>query len=100
MGFTFKGLTSSALVSNNNATNTANNVDVADVPASVEGHTRSFDVGRPDLDEKIGAPHAIPTNDSEEELQKVDTTAQRGTQNVQAMTHVWSRRDLIIAYIM
>ncbi|KAF2270529.1 siderophore iron transporter mirB [Lojkania enalia] len=97
MGFSFRGLTSSALVTNNTATANANNTDVADVPASVEGHT-SMDVSRPD--EKLGASRSIDESDSDTDLEKIDTTAPQGVQTIQAMTHVWSRRELISAYIM
>jgi len=100
MGFNFRGLTSSALVTQNTATTNKGNTDIADIPASVEGHT-SFDAGP--VDEKLGATRssdATADSASDEELTKVDTTAQRGVQNVQAMTQVWTKRDLIIAYIL
>jgi hypothetical protein len=35
----------------------------------------------------------------DEELNKVDTTAERGVQAIQAATHVWTKKDLIYAYI-
>ncbi|KAF2638554.1 siderophore iron transporter mirB [Massarina eburnea CBS 473.64] len=96
MGFTFKGLTSSALVSNNNASAAATDKDVADVPASYAGHT-SVDGGRPD--EKLGAPRANGEEfDSDEELNKVDTHAEQGVQTMQAMTHVWSQRGLYLTF--
>lgn len=98
MGFTLRSLATSALVSKNTASTEKNNVDVADIPQSVEGHY-SIDGGRPD--EKLGASRTSDANnDSDEELTKVDTTAQHGVQNVQAMTYVWTKRDLILAYIM
>ncbi|KAF2029876.1 siderophore iron transporter mirB [Setomelanomma holmii] len=97
MGFTFKGLTSNALVSGSTKANDYDNKDVADVPAAVQGHT-SIDHSRPD--EKLGTPRSgISVNDSDEELNRVDTTAESGVQAVQAATHVWTKRDLIIAYI-
>lgn len=76
-----------------NATSTEKNrADGAD------GHTNS-DGGRPN--EKLGeTSNSEASNDSDEELTKVDTTAQRGVQNAQAMTYVWSKRDLILAYIV
>ena len=40
------------------------------------------------------------SDDSIELERKIDPTAQRGVQMQQAMTLVWSRRDLIIAYLM
>jgi len=98
MGFTFKGLTSSALVSGNSASAYADNKDVADIPASVQGHT-SMDVARPD--EKLGGPRTSPmSNDSDEELNKVDTTAEQGVQAVQAASLIWNKRDLVLAYIL
>ena len=92
MGFTFKGLTSSALVSGN-----ADNKDIADVPASYQGHT-SMDVARPD--EKVGSPReSALSREPDEELNKVDTTAEIGVQQVQAASMIWKKRDLILAYI-
>lgn len=98
MGFNFRGLTSGALVANNNATVDAEKKDIANIPAAVTaaGHTSRDD----EADEKSGMPRSIDTADeSDEELRKVDTTAQHGVQSVQAMTHVWSKRDLVLAYI-
>lgn len=100
MGFSFQGLTTQALVSKNITMINKNNVDIADVPASVEGHT-SLDAGLPD--EKLGANRSSDVSadsTSDEELTRVDPSAPRGVQNVQAMTYVWSKRDLILAYIM
>jgi hypothetical protein len=97
MGFDFRGLTSGALVSKNNAASTANARDVGDVPASVAGHT-SMDYKRPD--EKLGAPRSSDGIDSDDELNKVDTHAEYGVQRAQAMTQVWTKRDLILAYIL
>ncbi|KAK5958288.1 hypothetical protein OHC33_000130 [Knufia fluminis] len=100
MGISFRGLTSAALVTQNTATTNRANIDIADIPASIQAHT-SFDGGR--SDEKLGATRSSAATDdsaSDDELTKIDTNAQRGTQNVQAMTHVWSKRDLILAYIM
>lgn len=97
MGFNFRSLASSALVSKNATSTEKNNVDVAGIPQSVDGHY-SIDGGRPN--EKLGASRTSEATDSDEELTKVDTTAQHGVQNAQAMTYVWTKRDLIIAYIM
>ncbi len=97
MGFSFKGLTSSALVSGNTASTNADHKDIADVPASYQGHT-SMDVTRPD--EKVGSPReSAMSRDSDEELNKVDTTAEAGVQGVQAASLLWKKRDLILAYI-
>ncbi|KAH9879494.1 hypothetical protein IAQ61_001312 [Plenodomus lingam] len=99
MGFSFKGLTSSALLSSSRPTTDADHKDVADVPASVQGHT-SIDVDRPN--EKLGAPHTAGSSDfdSDEELNRVDTTAEAGVQAVQAASMLWTKRDLILAYIL
>jgi hypothetical protein len=100
MGFSFKGLTTSALVNGAVPNQHANEKDVADVPAAVDGHT-SMDVSRRP-DEKIGAPRT-PTSMSEsddEELNKVDTHAEQGVQAIQAVTFVWTKKDLIMAYVL
>lgn len=96
MGFSFRGLTSNALVSTG-ANNQIDTKDVADVPASVQGH-RNLDVPRPD--EKLGTPRMTTLSDnSDEELNQVDKTAQHGVQAVQAATQVWTKRDKIIAFV-
>ena len=98
MGFTFKGLTSSALVARSDANEKGNLTDIADVPAAVDARMSSDARG---LDEKVlGAPHSEDGNYSDEELNRIDATAEHGVQQVQAMTHVWNRRDLLFAYIM
>jgi hypothetical protein len=100
MGFSWKGLTTAALVSNNSSTAHAGEKDVASVPAAVRAHT-SVDLDPNDPNnEKIGAPRAISPSDSDEELNKVDSTAPKGVQVIQASAHVWTRNELIMAYIM
>lgn len=95
MGFTFKGLTSNALASSNTQATHTNDKDIADVPASVQGHTSDDHV-----DEKLGSPRATTlSNSSDEELNKVDESAESGVQAIQAVTYVWTKRDLILAYI-
>ncbi|KAF2124081.1 hypothetical protein P153DRAFT_371379 [Dothidotthia symphoricarpi CBS 119687] len=96
MGFTFKGLATNALLSASSPQ--TNQRDVADVPASVQGHT-SMDVGRPD--EKLGTArtHSPLSDRSDEELNKVDTNAEHGVQAMQAATMVWTKKELILAYI-
>lgn len=96
MGFSFRGLTSNALVSTG-ANTQVDTKDVADVPASVQGHT-SLDVPRPD--EKLGTPRLTRlSEDTDEELNQVDKTAEHGVQAVQAATQVWSKRDKIVAFV-
>ncbi|KAH6629191.1 siderophore iron transporter mirB [Boeremia exigua] len=100
MGFSFKGLTTSALVNGAVPNHQANEKDIADIPAAVDAHG-SMDVSRRN-DEKIGAPRSpssMSDGSSDEELNKVDTHAEQGVQAIQAATLVWSKRDLIMAYI-
>ncbi|KAF1961628.1 hypothetical protein CC80DRAFT_589160 [Byssothecium circinans] len=98
MGFNFRSLTSSALVSRNHNSAAATEKDVADVPASYAAHTTSIDGGRPD--EKLGAPRGNGEDvDSDEELNKIDTNAEQGVQTVQAMTMVWSKRSLYLTFV-
>jgi hypothetical protein len=98
MGFSFRSLTSNALVS----AGTDNHVDTKDAahfPASVQGHT-NLDVARPD--EKLGTARNTGLSDdrdSDEELNQVDKTAEHGVQAVQAATQVWSKRDKVVAFI-
>ncbi|KAJ4376340.1 hypothetical protein N0V83_001623 [Neocucurbitaria cava] len=96
MGFTFRGLATNAMLSRNTDAVDANNKEVADVPAAVQGHTSQHDTP----DEKLGSPRTGTLSmDSDEELNKVDTNAEVGVQAVQAATMVWSKRDLILAYV-
>ena len=100
MGLGLRGLFSSALVSQSTPDTNKNNTDVAGVPAAVQGQT-SIDARW--RDDKLGATRtsdATGDSASDDEMTEVDTSAQRGVQNVQAMTLVWSKRDLILAYIM
>lgn len=99
MGFSFRGLTSTTLVSGSTTQTHTDNKDIADVPAAVQGHT-SMDTKRPD--ENLGSPRSDTSSsrESDEELNKVDTTAEDGVQKVQAASMVWTKRDLILAYIL
>ncbi|KAJ4294185.1 hypothetical protein N0V90_007875 [Kalmusia sp. IMI 367209] len=96
MGFTFKGLTSAALVNKNEAGVSAVEKDIADVPASVRA-TTSMDAHR-GIDEKLGAPRSEDGTD-DDSLNKVDTTAEAGVQKAQAMTLVWTKKELLLAYV-
>lgn len=40
------------------------------------------------------------SSDDDSSLEKVDTNAEHGVQTIQAMTKVWSRRDIFASYIM
>ena len=98
MGFTFKGLTSAALVSKDERGNSAVEKDVADVPASVAGHTS--EEAQRNVDKKLGAPRsADEVSDDDSSLNKVDTTAEAGVQRAQAMTLVWTKKELIFGYV-
>lgn len=102
MGFSFKGLTASALVNSAGPNQHANEKDIADVPAAVDGHTAMDAPRRPD-EKEIGAartPSSMSSEASDEELNKVDTHAEQGVQAIQAATMVWSKRDLIVAYVL
>lgn len=99
MGFDFKGLTSAALSARGEKGAEGNNKDIASVPNAVE-HSTSVDLPRGHFNEKIGAPHELSASSSDEDLTKVDTNAPAGVQAVQAATHVWSRNELILAYVL
>lgn len=104
MGISFRGLTSSALVAGSEKNVDGNNKDIATVPASVE-HATSVDLPRGQgYDEKIGAPHTVGTDSDtdsrEEDFTKIDEKAPEGVMVAQALTHVWSKRDLLIAYAL
>lgn len=43
--------------------------------------------------------NVIDTSD-DESIEKIDTNAQAGVQKAQAMTQVWSRNEIILAYAM
>jgi hypothetical protein len=69
----------------------------AGVPVPVNAKTKTDE---PHVAEKSGSPKSIEPTGSEHELAKVDISAPKGVQDVQAMTYAWSRRNLIAAYIM
>jgi hypothetical protein len=97
MGISFKGLTSAALVSRNGRDASMTEKDVADVPASVAGHA-SMDAGHRPVDEKLGAPRSeVETDD--DSLNKVDTTVEAGVRKAQAMTLVWTKKEIMFAYV-
>lgn len=98
MGFSFHGLTSGALVARNGSNEKGNKTDVADVPAAVDDRTGSIDPAH--HDKELGAPRSLDGDSTDEELNKIDRNAEHGVQQIQAMTQVWTRRDLLFAYIM
>lgn len=96
----FHSLTSSALASGPFAGKTDHN-DISDSMTTVQGHTDSkvpHDVEK----QKLGTPTSGSSlSDSDvSDLNKVDNTAEAGVQAVQAATHVWTKRDLILAYAL
>ncbi|KAF1972373.1 siderophore iron transporter mirB [Bimuria novae-zelandiae CBS 107.79] len=98
MGFSFKGLTSAALVSKDERGNSAVEKDIADVPASVAGHTS--EESRRNVDEKLGVPRSDnEISDDDSSLNKIDTTAEAGVQRAQAMTLVWTKSEIIFGYV-
>ncbi|KAF4556482.1 Hypothetical protein D9617_1g083600 [Elsinoe fawcettii] len=53
-------------------------------------------------DAAVKASDAASDSHSDDDAgdEKIDEHAQYGTQAVQAMTHVWTKRDLVLAYVM
>lgn len=72
--------------------------DVADVPASYAGNTTSMDAGLRPVDEKLGAPRS-ETETDDDSLNKVDFTAEAGVRKAQAMTLVWTKKEILFAYV-
>src|SRR5689334_884365 len=97
MGFNLRSLTSSALVTSLDITNQ----NVANVPTSVERNT-SADVERPGEKQGVtgSAKTSIDSHSQDDISEKIDSTAQHGVQQIQAMTYVWTKRDLVAAYIL
>lgn len=97
MGFSFQSLTTNALVKGAVPDQHATEKDVADGPAAADGSRL------PD-EKNIGAPRTPSSISSDaasdEEINRVDTNAEQGVQAIQAATFVWSKRDLILAYIL
>jgi len=89
MGFSFQALASGALPFRSAQGTHAGHADVAAAPASVHD------------DEKLAPPTtASAESDSDDEVNKIDTTAEAGVQAVQAASLLWTRRDLIMVYIL
>lgn len=40
------------------------------------------------------------SSDDDSSLEKLDTNAEHGVQTIQAMTQVWSKRDILASYVM
>jgi len=96
MGFSFRGLTSAALANKDSVGANAAERDIAHVPASVAGHTS---IETPCVDDKLGSARTYGTGSDDASLNQVDTLAEHGVQKAQAMTLVWSKKGLILAYI-
>jgi hypothetical protein len=85
MGFNFKELAVTAMVGKN-----------ADPNEFVQDSSQNATAAHLDEEKRVHSG----TADSEEELTKVDTTAPDGVQRIQAMTYVWSKPNLIAAYVL
>ena len=90
MRFRVSGLTSSAL-----ATKHAGNSNT-EISGSMDNRSSNEDKSY-EKDPRVHDAEAASDDDSRA---AIDRDAQLGTQKVQAMTQVWSKRDLILAYIM
>jgi len=88
MGFSITNLTSGLTRSEKGPTHTDNE---RIGPHDEETNSRDY--------EKRAADDARGPSSSEEELNKIDTTEERGTQAMQAMVHVWTKKQLILCYI-
>lgn len=55
---------------------------------------------RPDDKEAGLATEQAPSSDPESDDDNIEKDAQTGVQNIEAMTKVWTKRDLYIAYIL
>ncbi|TKX22536.1 MFS transporter-like protein 93 [Elsinoe australis] len=91
MRFRVPGFVPQALTANNPANQ--NDVDV---------RTTSVDVEQP-YEKKVAVNHGDSASDTQSEdpnEEKVDPEASHGTQTIQAMTQVWSKNELIMAYLM
>ncbi|KAL5379548.1 hypothetical protein DPSP01_008425 [Paraphaeosphaeria sporulosa] len=98
MGISFRGLTSAALVSKTDRDANMTEKDVADAPASYAGHSTSMDAGHRPVDEKLGAPRSEEETD-DDSLNKVDATVEAGVRKAQAMTLVWTKKEMLLAYV-
>lgn len=58
---------------------------------------QSFDEKGQVVDNDGASSHSGSDDDS---INKIDKDAQFGVQSAQALTHIWSKRDLILAYAM
>lgn len=54
----------------------------------------------PDDKEVGGTAEQSPSGDSDTDVDSINKDAQTGVQNIEAITKVWSTRDLYIAYIL
>lgn len=66
-----------------------------DVPSDHEAAHNEKDV-------RVGSAGSLGgySSDDDSSLEKIDTNAEHGVQTIQAMTQVWSQRDIYAAYIM
>lgn len=105
MGFNFKGLTSNALlgaVSRTDGTNESekrrSTVEIPNEKGVVNDINAAYDGARDSSTE--GGSFDNSEVDSVEMSKRPDQSAQYGVQMQQAMTLTWSKKDIILAYIM
>jgi hypothetical protein len=96
MRFRIPGVTTSSAVSPAVATGTDN----ATSPASEQKHSSDAEAAN-EKDVRVGDGQPRDySSDDDSSLEKVDTNAEHGVQTIQAMTQVWSKRDILAAYVM
>lgn len=96
MRFRIPGVTTSSAISPAVASGT----DAATSPGSDQKHSSDAETGN-EKDIRVGENQSRDySSDDDASLEKVDTNAEFGVQTIQAMTHVWSKRDILASYVM
>ena len=97
MKFRIPGFQPDAALGNSTATSTADNA----AGRSSDSSTDQADVANEKNVHVDGAGSLGGySSDEDSSLEKIDTNAEHGVQTIQAMTKVWSTRDIYAAYIM
>jgi MFS family permease len=79
----------------------ATGVDNEHTPSKPEGHAATDAEAVTEKDAHVRDSSSRDyTSDDASSLEKIDTNAEHGVQTVQAMTQVWSKRDILITYVM
>lgn len=94
MRFRIAGLTTSAAA----APITATGNDAA-VPAAEHRGPNDTEIAN-EKEARIGDAASRDSSDDDASLEKLDTNAEHGVQAIQAMTQVWSKSHILIAYVM